>query len=58
MKEHTCKDCGDTFTDEELRELHELGEPYHLEKGCFLCPDCWANFQRLPPEEQLAFLLK
>lgn len=48
-----CVMCGDTFTETELAELREMGEAYHHEEGCFLCPDCWDSFQRMDPEEQL-----
>lgn len=47
-----CVMCGDTFTEADLAELREIGEAYHREKGCFLCPDCWDSFQRMPLEEQ------
>lgn len=58
MKEYTCKSCGDTFTADDLREFREMGEAYHREKGCFLCPDCWDSFQRLPLEDQMQLLMK
>ena len=29
-----------------------MGEAYHLEDGCFLCPDCWDKYRRLPLEMQ------
>ncbi len=50
--ESECTMCGDTFTEADLEEFQEMGEAYHREKGCFLCPDCWDTFQRLPLEEQ------
>ncbi len=58
MKGHTCEGCGDTFTDEELREFREMGEAYHLEEGCFYCPDCWDDFQRLELGKRAEILLK
>lgn len=58
MKEYVCKGCGETFTDADLRDFRDMGEAYHREKGCFLCPDCWDDFQRLTLEEQAAILLK
>ena len=58
MKEYTCKSCGDTFTADDLREFREMGEAYNREKGCFLCPDCWDSFQRLPLEDQMQLLMK
>lgn len=48
-----CVMCGETFTEADLVDLREMGEAYHREKGCFLCPDCWDRFQRMDPEEQL-----
>lgn len=47
-----CAMCGDTFTEADLAEFQEMGEEYHREKKCFLCPDCWDTFQRMPLEEQ------
>ncbi len=47
-----CVMCGDTFTEADLAELREMGEAYHREKGCFLCPDCWDTFQRMPLEDR------
>lgn len=48
-----CVMCGETFTEDDLTELLEMGEAYHREKGCFLCPDCWDSFRRMDPEEQV-----
>ncbi len=58
MKEYICKECGEVFTDAELKEFREMGEAHHREKGCFFCPDCWDSFRRLTLEEQAAALLK
>lgn len=52
----TCKNCGEEYTSEELRELRDMGEEYN--KSPFLCPDCWDEFQRLDSEDQLRYLLK
>lgn len=57
-KTYVCFDCGERFTSEDLREFREWGEPYHKEKGCFLCPDCYDSFQRMTLEDQMDFLLK
>lgn len=48
-----CVMCGETFTETDLTELQEMGEAYHREEGCFLCPDCWDSFRRMDPEEQV-----
>lgn len=48
-----CVMCGETFTEDDLTELREMGEAYHREEGCFLCPDCWDSFRRMDPEEQM-----
>ena len=48
-----CTMCGDTFTESDLEEFQEMGEAYHREKECFMCPDCWDAFQRMPAEEQV-----
>lgn len=47
-----CAMCGDTFTEADLKELDDMGERYHREDGCFLCPDCWDSFKRMDPEDQ------
>jgi len=47
-----CVMCGETFIETDLTELRKMGEAYHREEGCFLCPDCWDSFQRMDPEEQ------
>lgn len=52
MNKVRCARCGDIFTTADLNELREMGETYYLEKGCFLCPDCWDVFQRMSLEEQ------
>ena len=52
MNKVGCARCGDIFTTADLNELREMGETYYLEKGCFLCPDCWDVFQRMSLEEQ------
>lgn len=52
MNKVRCARCGDIFTTADLNELREMGEAYYLEKGCFLCPDCWDAFQRMSLEEQ------
>ena len=54
---HICRLCGESYTAADLKELREMGEVYHREKGCFLCPDCWDNFQRLPLERQAEILI-
>ena len=52
MNKVRCARCGDIFTTADLDELREMGEAYHLEKGYFLCPDCWDMFQQMHLEEQ------
>ncbi len=52
-----CAMCGDTFTEADLEEFHEIGEEYHREKGCFLCPDCWFSFQMMPLEQQASLAI-
>ena len=53
----TCTWCGEAFTSAELQELREMGEAYHLEEGCFICPDCWDAYRRLPLELQASVAL-
>lgn len=53
----TCRRCGESYTAADLRELREMGESYHREKGYFLCPDCWDDFQQLSLERQAEILL-
>lgn len=52
-KEIECVMCGETFTEDDLAELREIGEAYHREDGCFLCPDCLDSLRRMDPTEQL-----
>ena len=52
-----CVMCGETFTEDDLAELREIGEAYYREEGCFLCPDCWDSFRRMDPEEQVKMAL-
>lgn len=52
MKKVRCARCGDIFATAELNEFREMGETYYLEKGYFLCPDCWDMFQQMHLEEQ------
>lgn len=48
-----CVMCGESFSEADLVDFREIGEAYHREEGCFLCPDCWDSFRRMDPEEQL-----
>jgi|GEM_PF-2870310 hypothetical protein len=57
-KELVCQKCGERFTDTDLQEFREMGEAFHREKGFFLCPDCWDDFQHLTLEEQMVYLWK
>ena len=52
-----CFFCEDRFTNAELKELKEMGEKYARTKECFICPDCYDDFNRLPLEEQFRALL-
>lgn len=54
---YVCRVCGERYTAADLKELREMGEAYHREKGCFFCPDCWDDFQRLPLERQAEILI-
>lgn len=51
-----CVSCGQTYTNEELKELKEAGEPIGMNP--FLCPDCFDDFQKMNLEDQLIFLMK
>jgi len=53
-----CLFCEDTYTPQDLAELKEMGESYHLESKQFVCPDCYDDLRRLPLEEQLKALLQ
>ena len=55
--DYVCRLCGESYTAADLKELREMGETYHREKGCFLCPDCWDAFQRLALERQVEILI-
>ena len=50
-----CAYCGDIFTPDDLAELKEMGEDFHFEHGCFLCPDCYSHYSSLDLEDQLEF---
>lgn len=52
-----CLFCEGNYTEQDLRDLKELGETYHLEEKQFVCPDCYDDLRRLPLEEQLKALL-
>lgn len=58
MKKFKCLFCEDRFSEEDLAELKEMGEKYHLEAKQFVCPDCYDDLRRLPLEEQLKALLQ
>ena len=49
-----CASCGAGWSRlrRRRRDCYEMGETYYLEKGCFLCPDCWDMFQQMHLEEQ------
>lgn len=53
-----CLFCEDNFTEQDLTELKEMGEQYHLEPQGFVCPDCYDDLRSLPLEEQLKALLQ
>lgn len=55
---YKCLFCEDTYTEQDLVELDELGEKYHLESILFICSDCYDDLQRLPLEEQAKALLQ
>ena len=56
-KKYRCASCKEVFTEDDLAFFKEVGEAYHREKGLFLCPDCYDDFNRLTLEGQAAFLL-
>lgn len=57
---YKCSVCGDRFTNEDIKELVEMGEPFHLDKDQFrlICPDCYDNLNRLSLERQFEILMK
>ena len=57
-KVEVCRFCGDIFTKDDLKELRETGERYHLDGGGFICPDCYDNLRGRPLEEQAEVLLE
>ena len=54
----TCAWCRESYTSLDLEELREMGEAYHLEDGCCLCPDCWDTYRRQPLEMQASAAIK
>lgn len=53
---YVCKRCGEVYTEDDLRELREMREPYSKEP--FLCPDCYDEYQRLDSEDQIKYLVE
>jgi len=53
-----CLFCEDTYTEQDIAELKEMGEAYWKTETQFVCPDCYDDLQRLPLEEQLKALLQ
>lgn len=47
-----CSMCGEHFTNEEVKEAAEMGEPFQFYDGKFLCPDCYDRYSRQTLEEQ------
>lgn len=58
IKKIKCLFCEDTYTEQDLSELKDMGEKYHLESKQFVCPDCYDDLRRLPLEEQLKALFQ
>ena len=54
-----CKKCGIEADTTLLSELKEMGEAFWFEKETdyYICPDCWANFNRKSAEEQFDELM-
>lgn len=48
-----CRMCGESFTEDDLRELRGFNEPYWCDGEMFICPDCWDSFRRMDLEEQM-----
>lgn len=47
-----CSMCGEQFTADDIKELAEMGEPFHFCDGKFLCPDCYDSYSRQSLEDQ------
>lgn len=47
-----CSMCGENFTADEIKEMAEMGEPFHFCDGKFLCPDCYDSYSRQSLEDQ------
>lgn len=58
MNKYKCLFCGDTYTNDEIRELKEMGEKMWKTEKEFVCPDCYDDLRRLPLEEQAKALLQ
>lgn len=58
MKDVVCCICGEDYDESDLLEFERSGEQYWQENGCFFCPDCWDDFNRMSLEDQAAALLE
>lgn len=53
-----CLFCKAAYTDDDIKEMKEMGEePYH-DRHCFICPDCYDGFKHRDPGEQLEILMR
>ncbi len=52
-----CSMCGEHFTADEVKELAEMGEPFHFYDGKFLCPDCYDSYSKQSLEDQFETVL-
>jgi len=51
-----CLMCGEEYTRQDIKELREMGEQFHHDRNCFICPDCYDYYSHLSLEEQLKLL--
>ncbi len=51
-----CTKCGEEYTEDDLRELREMGEQFSVNP--FICPDCYDVFSRKCLEDQFNELMQ
>lgn len=52
-----CLFCKEDYTDDDIKEMRGMGEEFYHDRNCFICPDCYDEFKRHDPNEQLEILM-
>lgn len=51
-----CHICGEEYTEQDIKDLREMGEQFYRGDDCFICPDCYDKYSRSSLEEQVDIL--